>query len=312
MGRSAHGNARPGRYLALALLGAVALTSGCRAEQVPIGEGRTLFLHCTGEGSPTVILEGGWAADHTAWARVQPALARLARTCSYDRAGTGQSPAGPMPRSSAAVAADLLRALDSAGIGGPVIIVGHSIGAVHARALARLAPRRVAGLVLLDPTVEAMAPAGLAPFIARASGCLADVSNPESAVEPGLATRCPVRPAEQPVVTWSHRVSELEHLFPLPGQVAAGQERPPRVVVLTAGADLETPSGQWRLAQHRLLAQAYALGRHEVVESSGHMMMRDAPEAVVGAVRALVLDARVADANRPAGSGQAGDKPRGE
>ncbi len=284
---------------AIAAVASAAMASGCRAEQVSIGEGRTLFLTCSGSGTPTVVLEAGWTADHLVWAKVQPQLARVTRTCSYDRAGTGQSPAGSLPRTPQAIATDLLRLFMSAGVDGDLIVVGHSIGAVYARETERLAAGRVAGLVLVDPTVEAMAPDGLAPFIADATACLVAVSAAQPIHDEGRIARCRVRPTEEAVATWSHRVSELEHLF-LPGTSTGigGAGRPVRVEVLTAGSDSNTSGGRWRAAQHDALARSYASGRQRVVPGSGHMMMRDSPASIVEATVAIVMATRARDASR--------------
>src|SRR3712207_1991953 len=53
--------------------------------------GRTLHLHCSGKGGPTVILMAGVGAFSTDWAFVQPRVAKLTRVCSYDRAGLAWS-----------------------------------------------------------------------------------------------------------------------------------------------------------------------------------------------------------------------------
>src|SRR5579863_1071846 len=49
---------------------------------VSAGEFR-LNVYCTGQGSPTVILESGLADTLDQWRRVQPDIARFARVCSY-------------------------------------------------------------------------------------------------------------------------------------------------------------------------------------------------------------------------------------
>jgi pimeloyl-ACP methyl ester carboxylesterase len=51
--------------------------------------GHRLHLHCTGSGSPTVVLEpgGGAASSDLGW--IAPAVARDTRVCVYDRAGRG-------------------------------------------------------------------------------------------------------------------------------------------------------------------------------------------------------------------------------
>lgn len=128
-------------------------TPAIGGELVSIGE-RALFLACSGSGSPTVILEAGLGGDHTTWARVQPAIARFTRVCSYDRAGLGQSDPAPVPRSSADVAADLDALLEHAQIDGPYVLIAHSFGGLHARVFAAQRPHDIAGLVLVDAVHE--------------------------------------------------------------------------------------------------------------------------------------------------------------
>ena len=58
---------------------------------VDIG-GWRLHLNCTGEArtsQPIVILEAGAGDFSVDWSLVQPGVARLARVCSYERAGSG-------------------------------------------------------------------------------------------------------------------------------------------------------------------------------------------------------------------------------
>src|SRR5437870_6862433 len=69
--------------------------------------GYRLHLNCTGEGSPTIVMEAGGAAWSIGWSRVQPAIAQLTRACSYDRAGYGWSDPSPTPRTSKQIVSDL-------------------------------------------------------------------------------------------------------------------------------------------------------------------------------------------------------------
>jgi pimeloyl-ACP methyl ester carboxylesterase len=115
-----------------------------------IGGGRSLFLHCVGSGSPTVVLEAGFGAGAFAWQDVQPQLGRTTRTCAYDRAGTGNSVAPPGVRDASDEIADLRRLLARARIDPPYVLVGHSYGGVLARVFAYLQPTETAGLVLID------------------------------------------------------------------------------------------------------------------------------------------------------------------
>ena len=120
---------------------------------VMLPDHRRLNLRCSGHGSPTVVLEGGFGADSLAWYKVQPALAARYRVCAYDRAGAGFSDPAPAPRDGAAIARDLDAGLRAAGIGGPFVLVGHSSGGLYARIFADLRPKDVIGMVLVDPSV---------------------------------------------------------------------------------------------------------------------------------------------------------------
>ena len=117
---------------------------------VGIGGGRSLFLHCVGSGSPTVVLESGAGADAFAWRDVQPQLGRTMRTCAYDRAGAGNSVAPQGVRDARDEIADLRRLLARVRIDPPYVLVGHSYGGVLARVFAYLHPTETAGLVLID------------------------------------------------------------------------------------------------------------------------------------------------------------------
>ena len=69
--------------------------------------GHSLNLYCSGEGSPTVVLEAGGNEPGYAWSSVQTKLANVTRACWYDRAGVGWSDPPPSPRTSATVTSDL-------------------------------------------------------------------------------------------------------------------------------------------------------------------------------------------------------------
>ena len=52
-------------------------------------DGYQLHINCTGEGSPTVILDASGGNASPSWGLVQPAIAQSTRVCAYDRAGMG-------------------------------------------------------------------------------------------------------------------------------------------------------------------------------------------------------------------------------
>ena len=117
--------------------------------------GHQLHIHCTGKGSPIVVLEAAAGSMSSAWAWVQPEVARITRVCSYDRAGLGWSEAGDGRYLPARVPEELRVLLDRANEIGPIVLVGHEAGALFARMYAAQFSSNTAALVLIDdPTVE--------------------------------------------------------------------------------------------------------------------------------------------------------------
>jgi pimeloyl-ACP methyl ester carboxylesterase len=114
--------------------------------------GYKLHLYCTGEGSPTVILEAAFPGTVDNWSWVQPEVAKATRTCAYDRAGMGWSDLGPEPHDAEHIASDLHTLLNNAGIEGPYVFVGHSLGGLFVRQYTAQYPGEVVGLVLVDGT----------------------------------------------------------------------------------------------------------------------------------------------------------------
>ncbi len=116
--------------------------------------GYKLHLNETGEGAPTVVLDAGMGDSCLYWHLVQSDVSKVARVCSYDRAGLGWSDLSPLPRTSRNIAQELHTLLTKAGIPGPYILVGHSFGGLTVRAFAQQYPDEVAGLVLVDSVHE--------------------------------------------------------------------------------------------------------------------------------------------------------------
>ena len=74
-----------------------------------------------GRGSPVVVFENGMGEPLDTWKHVQPAIATLTTTFSYDRAGLGMSQAAPgsAPRDARTLADELHRLLGAADVAGP-------------------------------------------------------------------------------------------------------------------------------------------------------------------------------------------------
>ena len=120
--------------------------------------GHRLHLHCTGSGSPTVVLEPGGGASSSDFAWIAPVVARDTTVCVYDRAGRGWSDATDSPQDGTHIAADLHTLLDRAQVPGPYVLAGHSFGGLYVQSFAAQFPDQVAGMVLLDSTAPKPGP----------------------------------------------------------------------------------------------------------------------------------------------------------
>jgi hypothetical protein len=96
---------------------------------VKIDSDRSLYVRCTGTGSPTVIMEGGDEDTSDSYAFAEPTVSRLTRTCVYDRANLGQSDPASGPRGLSELVGDLERLVEVAKVPAPYVLVGTSGGA---------------------------------------------------------------------------------------------------------------------------------------------------------------------------------------
>lgn len=275
---------------------------------VRLPDGRRLNLYCTGKGTPTVILEAGFAATTWSWASVQPRIARTNRVCSYDRAGLGFSDPGAMPRDGRAIVADLRALLRAADLAPPYILVGHSAGAMTMRLFADPRFSNVAGLVLVDPSVEgqfAGQEAAVAARVAADERCavLAEkrqlpseprdgrCARPHTGVSPRFARV--LTAADRNPAHWRTLASEYASIAGANSEAlratrASHGDLP--VVVLTAGQTAAAAPG-WEMA-HRELAARSTNGTQRTLPGASHNIMKDAPDAVVAAVAEVAAGAR--------------------
>lgn len=112
--------------------------------------GFKMHIYCTGEGSPTVILETLAGGTSSYWGWVQPEVAKETRVCVYDRAGRGWSEPDPEPITLERTIRNLHTLLTNARIDGSYVLVGHSIGGIYVRQFAAEYPDEVMGMVLVD------------------------------------------------------------------------------------------------------------------------------------------------------------------
>lgn len=227
---------------------------------VDIG-GYRLHINCMGKESPTVILEAGLACDSGSWLTVPSEIAKVARVCSYDRAGLGWSDPGPKPRTSQQMVNELHTLLAKAEIQSPYVLVGHSFGGYHIRLYASHYPDEVVGMVLVDANHHdqekhmSFDPVEAAEANRNAEG----VRIPEDFFE---------------------SANQVRRAAPLP-------DIP--LVVLSAGRDRPE---WWMELQKDLPNIVPTKGRYILAEESGHWIQNDQPELVTEAIRQVVEEAR--------------------
>ena len=109
------------------------------------------YLDFGGQG-PTMVLVHGLGGSHVNWLAAGPLLARSARVLAIDLAGFGHTP--PAGRSTRLRANQRLvgRFVEDVA-GAPALLVGNSMGGTISLLEACEHPERVAGLVLVDPSL---------------------------------------------------------------------------------------------------------------------------------------------------------------
>ena len=271
--------------------------------------GYKLHINCQGSGAgPTVILEAGTGATSLDWALVQPQVSRFAKVCAYDRAGIGWSDAGPKPRNAPVMVEELHRLLERAGLKGPFVLVGHSIGGIVSRHYAAKYPGEVSGLVLVDSAHEQQFRRYPASVLASTVSGLQQLKIFETLIAIGIPalfpSLAPLEPRLPKPIAEAYRAlmtSNPKHVAAGRGEIEElikGSTPPVRtlgalpLVVLSrgqaeAGMDANTSAQSekvWTQMQLELTALS-SQGRRVVALKSGHSIQLDQPELVIGAIR---------------------------
>jgi pimeloyl-ACP methyl ester carboxylesterase len=314
--------------LALGTLIAGAIAKANLAKQYPAPDqlvdvgGYKMHINCTGQGSPTVILEAGSMEFSVNWAKVQPEVARFTRVCSYDRAGFGWSESSPQPRTANAMVKELHTLLVNANIQGPYVLVGHSIGGLLIRVYAHNYPDEVTGLVLVDSThdeqdirrsaalpqvaelqkrsFEQMAGQFRLYAFLSSTGLLAfaqqnipDPGLPDGALAQYRATMVTNRFFETGIVEGNAQEEMLSEVRAL--HITSFGNMP--LIVLSAGRRELDPALSDAVNQQSIeifkamqseLAALSSVGKQIVAEQSGHNIQLDQPDLVIDAIREMM------------------------
>ena len=264
-------------------------------------DGRVSHIHCTGTGSPTILLESGLDDRGSwGWAGIREELSQVSRVCAYDRAGFLWSEPREEPRDAERIARELHAVLAAATEAPPYVIVGHSNAGLLVRVYAARNTGEVVGFVFIDashPDQDRRFPAEIRQLIEQRK------SEPDRRwlfrILAPYRIFAPERPTPRTAYWWR---SFPEGVLAEGRAVDAMSEQTSRtgslgdrpVVVLTAGVPLPMPgvSDEGNTAMRRLwlelqgeLAALSTNSDHRIVEGAGHYIHRDRPEAVVTAIR---------------------------
>jgi pimeloyl-ACP methyl ester carboxylesterase len=273
--------------------------------------GHRLELYCMGRrdpGKPTVILESGLGGTSLDWRKVQPAVARFTRVCSYERAGYGWSESGPTPRTSRQMVTELHTLLVKASVPGPYVLVGHSFGGLLVQLFAFVYPQEAAGLVLVDSQSGDLInrSSTFRTFISEQAknlsifSLLAPFGLTRLATEAGLA---PVNftgypPDIQPIAkafVEQTRFSSSAHDEEVGMEQSMSQVRAARhplgklpLVVLTRGLFAPEDEKALWLELQQDLVHLSSVGTQVMALQSGHGIMLDQPDLVIAAIKQVV------------------------
>ena len=271
--------------------------------------GYKMHIHCTGQGSPAVILDSGLGDSYISWRIVQPQIAKFARVCSYDRAGTAYSEPSPHTRTSRVVAEELHTLLHNAGVTGPIVLVGHSAGGYDVRVYTSMYRNEVVGMVLVDashPDQEKRFPPALKNLEASWLREFEFLEYTAPFGIPRLMGFCDpdpvVRAAECNFNTARENVAEMKAIEESATQTAATgslEDLPlavlshdPTKLLSDLPADLAKPiNDDWEKMQEEL-SRLSSRGTQTIATNSAHYIQIDRPEVVVEAVRTVVNQAR--------------------
>jgi pimeloyl-ACP methyl ester carboxylesterase len=265
---------------------------------------------------PVVIFMAGLGGFSMSWSKVQPTIAKRARTCAFDTAGYGHSDPAPLPQSIPEVVDDLHAALAAAHIAGPYVLVAHSLAGVEARLFAQRWPEEVSAMVLVDSSfanqrsVQSSLPgyANLNLDKSRATtlACIGRLSSgsfgPASAGYSDCVNPAPAGAPAELVTAWpkffrassaASNISLGDYLgTPLLDSVDHLDFGAKPLAVLTAGKANPNPlhaeyTKAWRkiwIERHEGFARMSTRGVHTIVPEAGHGIQTDRPDAVIDAI----------------------------
>ncbi len=208
-----------------------------------------IAFHVQGTGKPVIVMISGLGDGMATFNMVASDLAQSATVIMYDRSGYGASEAVSGPKDAVAAEAELTRLLSLAGVAGPYVLVGHSLGGLFAEYYAAKHPDRILALVLEESRPASFSRTCEAAGIAMCTPTPAMVKSAPAGVQ-----------------------AEVEGLLEAMAQVeAAGAVSGKPVLILSrpVAVDAKPMDAQWAMAQDDLAAR-YPGSQHLTAPGGAH------------------------------------------
>lgn len=244
-----------------------------------------------GSGSPTVVLDAGLGETYRDWLPLLEEIAQSMSVVAYDRAGYGESEPGPFPRDCEREAEELHLLLFSLKAKGPLILLGHSLGAMNMQVFANQHPEKVGGIILIDPPpigwlngmgfprLYQMAEAETAAMKQKAGTVHATSESGDNRELHFLEAKASEH--EQMLHGSAVEVAEIASFGDLPLYVIASEKPNERF-----GEDGPAYQQFWN-TQCKDLAYKSIRGEYLLASGSGHQVHLDAPDLIASAVKQM-------------------------
>lgn len=252
---------------------------GPRAASLPpVGTARTrqgrLNYVVSGEGRPAIVLLNGAGVSLEGWRALYPDIEEFARVFAWNRPGVKGSDAPREPQTGAVVVDALRELLDTAGVPPPYVLVGHSLGGLHANLFARLHPADVSGMLLIEATHPRDHE-----VLRKHAGLFAQALSKVLSLPQALLRRN----LHSEIDCVAETVAQVEAAGPFPNipvTVITGGRAPPAWMMSPAAVGA-------RRAHQQDLARLSPRGEHIVAQESGHFPQLSQPTLVLDAFAGL-------------------------